>query len=87
MAQSTQSVQRTKLCQKEWVLSAKQGSFNNMFTPFNESILLEKKTPKTQRKGDLANATSLHLIASHSLGEDWGVMDKSVQLVLLGGLD
>lgn len=46
-----------------------------------------KKTPKTQRKGDLANATSLHLIASHSLGEDWGVMDKSVQLVLLGGLD
>lgn len=89
MSEQTQSVQRTKLCQKEWVLRAKRDGFNNTFIPFNESILLgkKKKKRKTQGKGDFTNATSLHLVGSHSLGRGCGMMDKSAQLVLLGGLD
>lgn len=61
------------------VLGAKQDSFNNTFFPFNEPILLEKKS---QGKGDLANATSLHLVAAHSQE----MMGQSVGLFLLGGL-
>lgn len=43
MAQQTQRVQRTKLCQKQWGAGANQDGFNSTFISFNESILLEKK--------------------------------------------
>lgn len=45
---------------------AEQDGFTNTFIAFNESILLEER--KRQGKGHFANAASLHLTASHSLG-------------------